>query len=54
MLELVAQGLSGRAVADTLGISENTVKTHTIRLFDKLGLHTRAELVRFARDMSLG
>ncbi len=54
VLELVASGHSGPAVADALGISRNTAKTHTARLFDKLGVHTRAELVRFAREMSLG
>jgi DNA-binding CsgD family transcriptional regulator/PAS domain-containing protein len=54
VFELIAAGISGRGAAEALGISPSTVKTHTVRLFDKLGVHTRAELVRFARDMSLG
>jgi DNA-binding NarL/FixJ family response regulator len=53
VFELIAAGISGRGAAEALGISPSTVKTHTVRLFDKLGVHTRAELVRFARDMSL-
>ncbi len=53
VLQLVASGLSRRAVADALAISESTAKTHTLRLFDKLGVHTRAELVSFARNLSL-
>ena len=54
VLQLVASGLSGRAVADALSVSESTAKTHTLRLFDKVGVHTRAELVAFVRTMSLG
>jgi DNA-binding CsgD family transcriptional regulator len=53
VLELIAAGSSGRGVAEALGISQNTAKTHTLRLFDKLGIHTRAELVRFAREMAV-
>jgi DNA-binding CsgD family transcriptional regulator/PAS domain-containing protein len=53
VLELIASGLSGRAVADALGVSENTTKTHTLRLFEKIGVHSRAELVQFANDLSL-
>ena len=54
VFELIAAGAGGKGVAEALGISPSTVKTHTVRLFDKLGVHTRAELVRFAREMSLG
>lgn len=53
VLDLIASGLSGRAVAEALGISENTVHTHTTRLFEKLGVHSRAEAVALVRDMSL-
>jgi DNA-binding CsgD family transcriptional regulator len=53
VFELIAAGSSARGVADALGISHNTAKTHTLRLFDKLGVHTRAELVRFAREMAM-
>lgn len=52
VLELIARGANGNAVADALGISKNTAKTHTLRLFDKLGVHSRVELLRLTRDMS--
>src|SRR5271154_1290829 len=37
ILNLIAQGLSNREIADRLFVSENTVKTHCSRAFDKLG-----------------
>ena len=37
ILELVAQGMSNREIATQLFVSENTVKTHCARAFDKLG-----------------
>ena len=45
VLELVAEGLSNRAVAASLGISEHTVKFHLASLFGKLGVTTRAGAV---------
>ena len=53
-LQLVASGQSAKAVAEALSVSESTVKTHTLRLFDKLGVHTRSELVSFVRNMTPG
>ena len=53
VFELIAKGASGNSVAQALAISRNTVKTHTSRLFDKLGVRTRAELVRLAHDMAI-
>jgi DNA-binding CsgD family transcriptional regulator len=54
VFELIVRGLSAPKIAEGLGIAPSTVKTHTLRLFDKLGVHSRAELLRFARDASLG
>jgi DNA-binding CsgD family transcriptional regulator len=54
VFELIASGLSAPRIAAALGVTRNTVKTHTARLFDKLGVHSRAELLRFARESSLG
>ena len=45
VLELVAAGLSNRAIAEELGVSEHTVKFHVRSLLDKLGAETRADAV---------
>jgi ATP/maltotriose-dependent transcriptional regulator MalT len=41
ILELIANGLSNREIAEKLFVSENTVKTHSSRLFDKLSARRR-------------
>jgi DNA-binding NarL/FixJ family response regulator len=45
VLQLIAQGLPNREIGRALGISEDTVKTHTGRLYRKLGAHDRANAV---------
>lgn len=45
VLQLLAGGLSNRAIAERLGISERTVKAHVSNLFDKHGVRNRTELV---------
>ena len=52
VFELIVAGLSGAGIAEELGIAPSTVKTHTLRMFDKLGTHSRAGVVKLARDMS--
>jgi DNA-binding CsgD family transcriptional regulator len=52
VFELIVAGLPGRGIAEALGIAPSTVKTHTLRLFDKLGIHSRTEVVKLAREMS--
>ena len=54
VFELIVRGLSSAGIAQELGIAPSTVKTHTVRLYDKVGVHSRADLARVARDMSLG
>ena len=53
ILELIAKGLSNREIADKLFVSENTVKTHSSRLFDKLSARRRTQAVQIAKEMGL-
>ena len=45
---LIAEGMTNAQVAAVLAISPKTVDNHRTRLMDKLGLHSAAELVRYA------
>jgi len=53
ILELIAQGMSNREIAEKLFVSENTVKTHLSRLFDKLGAKRRTQAVQIGKEMGL-
>ncbi|HEX4038255.1 MAG TPA: response regulator transcription factor [Acidobacteriaceae bacterium] len=53
ILKLVARGLSNREIGATLFVSENTVKTHCSRAFDKLGARRRTEAVQRSRELGL-
>ncbi|HJT65771.1 MAG TPA: response regulator transcription factor [Pyrinomonadaceae bacterium] len=53
ILELIAQGLSNREIAQQLFVSENTVKTHSSRLFDKLGAKRRTQAVQIGKEIGL-
>lgn len=53
VLALVAQGLTSAAIAERLGIGVRTVEWHRARLLHKLGLHTVADLVRYALQHGL-
>lgn len=48
VVALVAEGLPNRQIAHELGLSEHTVKKYMFRIFDKLGISTRVELVLYA------
>lgn len=48
VLSLVAKGLTSAAIAERLGIGVRTVEWHRARLLHKLGLHSVADLVRYA------
>ena len=48
VVALVADGLTNRDVASELGLSEHTVKKYLFRIFDKLGISNRVELVLYA------
>jgi two-component system response regulator NreC len=47
-LKLVASGYTGREIAERLGLSPKSVETYRARVLEKLGLRTRADLVRYA------
>lgn len=53
VLQLIAQGYTNRQIAEALTISIRTVETHRANLMDKLGLRSRVELVRYAREHGL-
>jgi two-component system, NarL family, response regulator LiaR len=53
ILELIARGLSNREIAEKLFVSENTVKTHSSRVFDKLGARRRTQAVQLGKEFGL-
>lgn len=48
VLERLAEGLSNKAIAARLGISDQTIKFHVASIASKLGTHNRTETVRLA------
>lgn len=48
ILQLVAEGLTLKEIASTLGLSPKTVEYHKSKLMEQLSLHTTAELTKFA------
>ncbi|MES1245210.1 MAG: LuxR C-terminal-related transcriptional regulator [Acidobacteriota bacterium] len=53
ILGLIAEGLSNREIGERLFVSENTVKTHSSRLFAKLGVNRRVQAVQKGRELGL-
>lgn len=53
ILELIAQGLSNKEIATRAYVSENTVKTHSSRVFDKLGARRRTQAVQLGKELRL-
>ncbi len=53
ILKLIADGYTNQEIADRLIISVKTVETHRAHILEKLELHTRAELVKYARSHGL-
>lgn len=53
ILELIARGYSNREIAEQLFVSENTVKTHSSRLFDKLSARRRTQAVQLGKEFGL-
>jgi len=53
ILELIACGMSNREIAQKLFVSENTVKTHSSRVFEKLGAKRRTQAVQLGKEFGL-
>ena len=53
ILGLIAAGLSNREIGEKLFVSENTVKTHSSRLFEKLEVNRRTQAVQKAKELGL-
>jgi two-component system, NarL family, response regulator LiaR len=53
ILQLIAAGLSNKEIAERVHVSENTVKTHSSRVFDKLGARRRTQAVQLGKELRL-
>ena len=53
VLALLTQGYTNRQIGEELSISIRTAESHRANLSEKLGLHSRVELVRYAREHGL-
>ena len=53
ILELIAAGLSNKEIADRVFVSENTVKTHSSRVFEKLNVKRRTQAVQQGKALRL-
>ena len=53
ILVLIAQGLSNKEIAARVFVSENTVKTHSSRVFEKLGARRRTQAVQLGKEFRL-
>ncbi len=54
VLSLIAHHMTNKEIAKELGISEKTVKTHVSNILSKLGVSSRAEAARYAKEQGLG
>jgi DNA-binding CsgD family transcriptional regulator len=53
ILGLIAAGMSNREIGEKLFVSENTVKTHSSRLFEKLSVNRRVQAAQKAKELRL-
>jgi len=53
VLQEIAAGRSNKEIAIHLNVSPNTVKTHTVRLFEKLGAKRRTDAISKARELGI-
>ena len=53
VLKLIGEGYTAREIAKTLFLSQNTVERHRSNIMDKLGMHRKSQLIRFAISKGL-
>ena len=53
VMELIVRGNTGPAIAEMLFISENTMRTHSKRIYAKMGVHKKQELVVLVEGIDL-
>lgn len=53
VLKLIGEGYTAREIAKTLFVSQNTVERHRSNIMDKLGMHRKSQLIRFAMSKGL-
>ncbi|HEX7155171.1 MAG TPA: LuxR C-terminal-related transcriptional regulator [Thermoanaerobaculia bacterium] len=53
VLVLMAQGLSNREIGEKLFVSENTIKTHSSRLFEKMSVNRRVQAIQRGKELGL-
>lgn len=53
VLVLIAKGMSNQEIADTLFVSQSTIKTHTSRLFEKLDVKNRTHAIVKAKELGI-
>ncbi|MFY7671156.1 response regulator transcription factor [Tenacibaculum sp. MEBiC06402] len=53
VLELIAKGFSNKEIADTLFLSESTIKTHVSNLLTKLNAKRRTQAVQIAKELEI-
>jgi FixJ family two-component response regulator len=49
-LNLMTKGLLNKQIAGVMGVTEKTIKVHRMRVFDKMGARTLAELMRMTAE----
>ena len=54
MFDLLAAGRSAPFIAETLYVETSTAKSHIARIYSKLGVHTRQELLNLVEDARAG
>jgi LuxR family maltose regulon positive regulatory protein len=53
VLDLLAEGLTNREIAQQLYLSPNTVRVHTFHIYGKLGVNNRTQATARARELDL-